>query len=1496
MRSLLGFLSIVSCLALMGVRLDIVDARAGSNCPDSTEVLERLFSWDIPADGWDIAIGTNRLVYVTDPVNDRICRYTIYGSEEMCWDSPGPLEPGQFVEPRWLAWNPNNDRLYICGQAGLPGVLVYDADGNFVFAIRTDSLSTEPGQFAGGVGPIAIDPQSGFVWIYERNNLDDVIVDRIQEFDLAGQFTGRVFNRGPDCMLQVAAQIEDMAVDSTGSVYLLDQYIGPGNMSEVHRVVPGTGCVVHWGNDGGPGHLVRGVNLAVDKDGYINVLEFSASGKFVRKYNKAGDHISKLQIGPPSESFSLALDFIRDAADPFMYVATFNPHRVLVLGTGIEPRNVLATSWVDSESFQLETNDLQKLAECPDGPQDPRDEMEGVAADGVSPLLLRLHLPEFGTVHWTLADPDNPGISEGLGSLATLDSTDTGNAINSDVELVDGEYIAFAVYTAPIDFERPSVPGDIDVGERPLEVTAVFRPDSEPDSVAIVRNLRIERPTVVFLHGFLENATDWKNFQSIKTSGDAARWGDRFIIADYSRTSGQRLESNASKLRDYLESATVSARDSRGIAAAQVDIVSHSMGGLVLRRFADAAPPDSFQFKSRFNTGKGYYHKALFLNVPHQGAPVANITVTLRDVMKNSISVARRSTARWSLKAYAIMTGADFHQLIGEAVDDMSLGSNALVALQPFVAPTHSHVGTGGSDIGFSYRMLKAAAQQKVLAFVGMVNSLTNIPELALYAGNQHDVAVLLDSQKGGLINPFHYTTASFEDGLHASSFFSDLSGNVARDWGMASVTDETFFAPSLPGGSSFTPPPALIKQVNEIIQALQNEIPEFSGVTLRLSNVPSFVASGDSFLVTVEPYSDVSTVILSYPGGALFMDSTLAGYVHTDVAFAGDFELSALALMADSTVGRSESTVITVGPQAPVTLSDISVTPSSVSIAGVGGILALRVVGNYSDGVQRELTSSSSGTIYSGFDPGVVAVSPDGVIRGSSPGSTTVTVQKGAYMQVATVSVGDAPPVNNQPHALAGGPYQICNGDGLTLDASDSFDFDGDPLTYSWDLNGDGQFGDMVGASAFYSPPYIVDERIIGLRVTDSGGASSEDYTTIQVPLSCFAGQRICAADVVANEASDLGADDAGDVYVFHNVGGTGTIVKRSGTCVFDENSTAIFDPEDLAELAVDSSGVAYVIGAPADERVLLFGPGLFGELEPLIPVFTTPYSLVTGIAVDGRGNLYGSDYDTGAQHVFIRKFDQAAPTANLLANWNLTMTAGITSAELLSVAIGPDSAIFVAVGDEVLKGVAQGGGYVLDRRWGTTGMGAGQFRGVSDVAVGPDGDVFVTDYGNHRVQRFDSNGTFRSMRKGTHVLNGKFYHPTAVTVLDSARVAVADFEFAGGPRVQVFYWGDAVPTTVPPRPTVFRDALAQNYPNPFNPSTMIRFSLAERDQVMLAIYDVRGSLVRTLVDEPRPAGEYRVEWNGENSSGVRVSSGVYFYRLIAGQFQATKKMVLLK
>jgi hypothetical protein len=92
------------------------------------------------------------------------------------------------------------------------------------------------------------------------------------------------------------------------------------------------------------------------------------------------------------------------------------------------------------------------------------------------------------------------------------------------------------------------------------------------------------------------------------------------------------------------------------------------------------------------------------------------------------------------------------------------------------------------------------------------------------------------------------------------------------------------------------------------------------------------------------------------------------------------------------------------------------------------------------------------------------------------------------------------------------------------------------------------------------------------------------------------------------------------------------------------------------------------------------------------------------------------------------------------------------------------------------------------------------------------------------------------------------------------------------------------------------YENELAQNYPNPFNPSTTIAFSLAQSSDATLSIFDVRGSLVKTVLRGRREAGVHRVPWDGTDSRGGRVASGVYFYRLTAGSFRATRKMVLLR
>ena len=94
-----------------------------------------------------------------------------------------------------------------------------------------------------------------------------------------------------------------------------------------------------------------------------------------------------------------------------------------------------------------------------------------------------------------------------------------------------------------------------------------------------------------------------------------------------------------------------------------------------------------------------------------------------------------------------------------------------------------------------------------------------------------------------------------------------------------------------------------------------------------------------------------------------------------------------------------------------------------------------------------------------------------------------------------------------------------------------------------------------------------------------------------------------------------------------------------------------------------------------------------------------------------------------------------------------------------------------------------------------------------------------------------------------------------------------------------------------------VSRAELRQNVPNPFNPQTTIAFDLPTPASVSLRVFDVSGRLVRVLLDgDVFPDGRHEAIWNGRDETGHRMASGTYFYRLEAGPYSETKRMVLMK
>jgi len=119
------------------------------------------------------------------------------------------------------------------------------------------------------------------------------------------------------------------------------------------------------------------------------------------------------------------------------------------------------------------------------------------------------------------------------------------------------------------------------------------------------------------------------------------------------------------------------------------------------------------------------------------------------------------------------------------------------------------------------------------------------------------------------------------------------------------------------------------------------------------------------------------------------------------------------------------------------------------------------------------------------------------------------------------------------------------------------------------------------------------------------------------------------------------------------------------------------------------------------------------------------------------------------------------------------------------------------------------------------------------------------------------------------------------------------------GGYEMHIGYICKCCPTKVEEQEdenTPYTFSLSQNYPNPFNPTTNIEFELPRSGPVIIEIFNILGQKVRILVDDHMKAGHKLVDWDGKDKNGNDVSSGIYFYRLQAGNFSQARKMVLIK
>jgi hypothetical protein len=146
-------------------------------------------------------------------------------------------------------------------------------------------------------------------------------------------------------------------------------------------------------------------------------------------------------------------------------------------------------------------------------------------------------------------------------------------------------------------------------------------------------------------------------------------------------------------------------------------------------------------------------------------------------------------------------------------------------------------------------------------------------------------------------------------------------------------------------------------------------------------------------------------------------------------------------------------------------------------------------------------------------------------------------------------------------------------------------------------------------------------------------------------------------------------------------------------------------------------------------------------------------------------------------------------------------------------------------------------------------------------------------------------------------------FYDTVASTMRSQAAVSALEIDTTNPPAMFMmpiypnislqFSPGNGVQD---PHVSLIRTELKENYPNPFNPNTIIKYAVKQTSSVTITVFNLKGQKVKTLIDEVVPLGDHAVSWNGKDDNDRDISSGVYFYKMNAGKYTSTKKMILLK
>jgi len=565
----------------------------------------------------------------------------------------------------------------------------------------------------------------------------------------------------------------------------------------------------------------------------------------------------------------------------------------------------------------------------------------------------------------------------------SLEGSPASTSVTVDPKSANGENIAFAVYDAPMDYEGSGNSTDITIR---AQVGPTF---------FVEKTIKLYRPPVVLVHGVWSDRTSMQALDSYLRSRGFNQFCDDCLV-DYSADNAGSFDPTTgstpiNSLANTALNAIISYHRHR-IAATQVDVVGHSMGGLVARA---RIKYQGRQYYRLPNFLKGEFHKIITVGSPHLGTPLADWLLAHKCEQMRKLGISyriedffqQRLHKRLGDAVYGFQTSSSSIQHIGET----NVWSRAIIGKAPATSDTEDNLNevprlSGHSD--------------------------TTIDGLLDRNGN-HDTLVSTTSQRGGLSTT---QTQQVDGVVHANAelVHSDVSEMASADiW---SNIEDALKDPV--GSSSFGKFPSFSPSGTPL---QPKPCPATSDVTALLVSSAT-VTMNPSRGTLVRP-GDTIQIDLNVAGGNPVEGALVAigGQLHNLVG-SGPFTLSyrvpsdragKIDIFAD-TYGSgfenySASTYVVANAEA--TASVVEVFPKNLVLQAIGDSYQIRIAGQLSDGTPIDLTPGTAGTSYSlqSSTNKVAAISPDGLVEAHGLGDDTILVTYSGINYTVNLTVGDS-------------------------------------------------------------------------------------------------------------------------------------------------------------------------------------------------------------------------------------------------------------------------------------------------------------------------------------------------------------------------------------------------------------------------------------------------------------------------------------------------------